>query len=152
MLLQDEVCRLANVVPREPGTSLPPGVSSSEIEGFCLVQNISIPSEVRAWLQFTDGPRIGPGGIFGLQDFKKIYSFIPEFMVRRWLPLGTDGCGGYYVLALNSWDKPLSPVYFIDPCESGGYDVPTYAVASGFWQFALVSFPRSTRRTSLAVR
>ncbi len=134
MSLHDEVRRLATIVPREPGTSLPPGASDSQIDGFCFVRGIPIPTEVREWLQFSDGPCIGPGGVYGLGDFKETYSFLPQFKEKLWLPLGTDGCGDYYVLALESEDKPLRPVYFIDPYVDG-YGVPTYAVASEFWRF-----------------
>jgi hypothetical protein len=102
---------------------------------FVLKTGLAFPPEVRDWLRFTDGPRIGPGGIFGLRDFEEVYGFKPEFLAKRWLPLGTDGCGDYYVLALDSKDHPLRPVYFIDPYHEGGYDVPTYVVASGFWRF-----------------
>jgi SMI1 / KNR4 family (SUKH-1) len=135
MSLRDEVRRLATIVPREPGTALPPGASDLQIEDFSLTWGVPIPPEVREWLRFTDGPRIGPGGVYGLRDFQEAYSFLPEFQDRRWLSLGTDGCGDYYVLALDSEDRPLRPVYFIDPYQEGGYSAPTYAVASEFWRF-----------------
>jgi hypothetical protein len=96
---------------------------------------VPIPPEVREWLRFTDGPCIGPGGVYGLREFEKTYKFLPDFKDKRWLPLGTDGCGDYYVLALESEDEPLRPVYFIDPHQDGGYGMPTYAVASEFWRF-----------------
>jgi hypothetical protein len=64
-----------------------------------------------------------------------VYEYLPEFKRNNWLPLGTDGCGDYYVLALSSEQEPLRPVYFIDPYQDGGYEVPTYAVASGLWLF-----------------
>ena len=133
--LQDEVLRLATIVPREPGVPLPAGASDDEIDGFVQRTGLAIPSDVRGWLRFTNGPRIGPGGVYGLRDFEEVYGFLPEFCAKRWLPLGTDGCGDYYVLALNSKDHPLQPVYFIDPYQEGGYSVPTYVVASGFWRF-----------------
>jgi hypothetical protein len=60
---------------------------------------------------------------------------LPEFKANSWLPLGTDGCGDYYVLALASEPDPLRPVYFIDPYQDGGYSRPTYAVASELWLF-----------------
>ena len=113
---------------------MPPGVSDSEIDGFVWKSELPIPPEVRDWLRFTNGPRIGPGGVFGIGDFERVDGFLPEFRENRWLPLGTDGCGDYYVLALDSEDKPLCPVYFIDPYRSG-YSTPDYAVASGFWRF-----------------
>jgi hypothetical protein len=135
MTIQDEVRRLAEIVPREPGAPLAPGASDDEIDGFLRRTGLEIPPEVRGWLRFTDGPRIGPGGIYGLRDFEHVYAFLPEFRDNRWLPLGTDGCGDYYVLALDSPDHPLQPVYFIDPYQEGGYGAPSYAVASGFWRF-----------------
>jgi hypothetical protein len=135
MSLRDEVRRLATLVPREPGTDLPPGASDARIEEFSITRRVPIPPEVREWLRFTDGPCIGPGGVYGLRDFAHTYGFLSEFQDRGWLPLGTDGCGGYYVLALDSDDTPLRPVYFIAPYQAGGYSVPTYAVASEFWRF-----------------
>jgi hypothetical protein len=134
MSLQEEVLHLATILPREPRVPLPPGASDSEIDGFARKTGLTIPPEVREWLRFTDGPRIGPGGVFGLRDFEEVYGFLSEFRDRGWLPLGTDGCGDYYVLALDSEDRPLQPVYFIDPYVDG-YSVPTYAVASSFWRF-----------------
>ncbi|WP_435020921.1 SMI1/KNR4 family protein [Tundrisphaera sp. TA3] len=139
MDIDDEVIRLAGIVPREPGTSLPHGARYGQIAAFSLLHGVEIPPEVESWLLFTDGPRIGFGGVYGLRDFKETYEIHPGFKERNWLPLGTDGCGDYYVLALDSIDKPLRPVYFIDPYASG-YDTPTYAVASGFWQFLRFMF------------
>jgi hypothetical protein len=58
------------------------------------------------------------------------------------LPLGTDGCGDYYVLALGSGQDSLRPVFFVDPHGEGGYGVPAYAVASGLWPFLRFLFRR----------
>jgi hypothetical protein len=69
------------------------------------------------------------------EDIEHVFGFLPEFRDLGWLPLGTDGCGCYYVLATRSVDLPLRPVYFIDPYQDGGYGMPTYAVASGLWPF-----------------
>ena len=49
------------------------------------------------------------------------------------MPIAGDGCGNYFVLALNSADLPLRPVYFID--HEVDFGVPGYAVASGLWHF-----------------
>jgi hypothetical protein len=141
MTLEEEVLQLAEIVPGEPGVPLPPGATDAQIDGFSVLHGVTIPPEVRGWLRFTNGPRIGPGGVSGLEDFEDVYGFMPGFKERLWLPLGTDGCGDYYVLALDSEDRPLRPVYFIDPYASG-YGAPTYAVASGFWQFLRFLFRR----------
>jgi cell wall assembly regulator SMI1 len=116
------------MVPRKSGVPLPPGASDGQINDFARRTGLSVPSEVREWLRFTDGPRIGPGGVYGLRDFEEVYGFLPQFRENRWLPLGTDGCGNYYVPALGSEDRPLQPVYFVDPLP-GGYGTPAYAVA-----------------------
>lgn len=139
MTIQEEVLRLAEVVPREPGTLLPPGATDVEIDLIVTLHGVRIPPEVRDWLRFTNGPKIGFGGINGLEDFCRVYRYRTTFKERLWLPLGTDGCGCDYVLALESEDKPLRPVYFVDPYSSG-LDTPTYAVASGFWPFLRFMF------------
>jgi hypothetical protein len=133
MAIEDEVLHLATIVPREPGVPLPTGAEDWQIDGFTRSEGVPIPDEVRHWLRFTDGPVIGPGGINGLKGFQEDYEIHPVFKEKLWLPLGTDGCGNYYVLALDSSDKPLQPVYFIDCIK--GYDEPNHVVASGFWQF-----------------
>ena len=141
MTLKEDVIQLAAQVPAPPGEPLPPGLSDGEIDQFTHRTGLPIPPELREWLQFTNGPCIGPGGIFGIrprresQDMEGVFEFLPEFKKNRWLPLGTDGCGNYYVLALASEPTPLRPVYFIDAYQEKGYKVPTYAVASEFWLF-----------------
>jgi hypothetical protein len=139
--LPEEVRNLATIVRRPLGTTLPTAASDAEIDALARRTRVSIPSAVREWLAFTNGPKIGPGGVYGLNDFEKTYGFLPEFRDHRWLPLGTDGCGDYYVLALESEDHPLQPVYFIDPIPDG-YEIPAYAVASIFWQFLWFLFNR----------
>lgn len=139
ILLQREVIRLANIVPREPSVPLPLGAEEYQLDAFAVTNGFPLPVGVREWLMYTDGPCIGFGGIHGLRDYKRTFGILPEFQERQWLPLGTDGCGDYYVLALNSEDLPLHPVYFIDSIREG-YEKPSYVVASGFWRFLWFMF------------
>jgi hypothetical protein len=46
------------------------------------------------------------------------------------------------VLALDSAERLLSPVYFIDPYQHGGFGVPTYAAVSGLGQFLWFLFQK----------
>lgn len=141
MTLREEVMNLAAQVPSPPGETLPPGQSDSEIDGFTERTGLPVPAELREWLRFSNGPCIGPGGIFGIRprskhfDMEAVYEFLPEFKEKNWLPLGTDGCGNYYVLDLASEPESLRPVYFVDAYQDRGYSRPTYAVASGLWLF-----------------
>jgi len=61
MTLQEEVFHFATNVRREPGVPLPRGASDDEIDVFVRRTGLTIPPEVREWLRFTNGPRIGPG-------------------------------------------------------------------------------------------
>jgi hypothetical protein len=141
MLLTREVIQLAAQIPTPTGEPLPPGLSDAEIDGFTQRTGLLIPPELREWLHFTNGPCIGPGGVYGIRprrehlDMEGVYEFLPEFKQNHWLPLGTDGCGNYYVLALASEPSELRPVYFIDASQDNGYKAPTYAVASESWHF-----------------
>jgi hypothetical protein len=140
MTLREEVIQIVSQVPSPPGEPLPPGLSDTEIDQFTNRTGLPVPPELREWLRFTNGPCIGPGGIYGIRpqragfDMESVFEFLPGFKRNRWLPLGTDGCGDYYVLALES-EPELRPVYFIDAYQESEYKVPTYAVASEFWLF-----------------
>ena len=152
MTLLEEVLHLATLVPGPPDEPLPAGIPDAEIDSFSRRTGIAIPSELRDWLRFTNGPCIGPGGIFGIHprrehlDIEGIYEFVPEFKTNNWIPVGTDGCGDYYVLAVTSPDYPLQPVYFVDVWQDGRYSVPTYAVASSFLQFLRFLFRQELER------
>ena len=116
-------------------------MSDADIDKFTNRTGLSVPPELREWLRFTNGPCIGPGGVFGIRpwckhlDMEAVYEYLPEFKANKWLPLGTDGCGNYYVLALESEPEPLRPIYFVDAYQDGGYSRSTYSVASELWLF-----------------
>lgn len=66
MTIEDEVKTLAEMVPRIQGTDLPGGADRSNLQDFTIDIDGAIPPELREWLSFTNGPLIGPGGIFGI--------------------------------------------------------------------------------------
>jgi hypothetical protein len=141
MTLQEEVFQLATLAPGPPNEPLPAGISHAEIDLFTERTGLPIPPELRAWLLFTNGPCIGPGGIYGIRpkrnhlDIEGHYEYLPEFKENRWIPIGSDGCGDYYVIALAPHHQSLDPVYFIDLHLDGCFAKPTYVVASGFLRF-----------------
>jgi hypothetical protein len=67
MTMQEEVMRLAVLVPGPPGEPLPPGLTEAEIEDFARRTGLPIPPDLGEWLRFTNGPCIGPGGLFGIR-------------------------------------------------------------------------------------
>lgn len=139
--LRREVMRMAAELERPPeDAALPPGTTDAEMDAFEARTGVTVPPELREWLRFTNGPLVGPGGVYGIRtgrdfpDTEAVYGSVPEFRERGWIPVSGDGCGCYYVLVTRSADA-VRPVYFIDPYQDGGYGVPTYAVASGLWRF-----------------
>jgi hypothetical protein len=76
--------------------------------------------ELRTWLSICGGAAIGPGGVFGQRpdrphlDMVKIREMHPQWRVLGWLPVASDGCGNYYVLAEDG------TVGFVDPKNDPG--------------------------------
>jgi hypothetical protein len=154
MTLKEEVIELAGRVPSPPGEMLPAGVTDIEIDAFTQRTGLPVPQELREWLHFTNGPCIGPGGIYGILprrrhlDIESVYGLYSGFKHKQWLPLGTDGCGNFFVLALNSEPTGIRPVYFVDVHQGTSHELPTYAVASELWLFLRFLFRAELGNTS----
>lgn len=137
--LRAEVQRLVRAARREPGTELPAGAEGAALDAFEARWGLRLPTELREWLLTCNGSLIGPGGLFGIGTWKRFtdleasLELVPEWRRIGWLPVAGDGCGSYFVLDLTTRCEETHPVYFVD--HERGYDVPTYVVASGLWQF-----------------
>lgn len=137
--IQQVVLQLLQQVPRPPEEEIPSGTNQPELLAFEARTGISLPPELQEWLKTTNGPRIGPGGIFGVSssnsdlDMDVVLGIYPEWKDEGWLPIAGDGCGNYYVLASKPERGGRYPVYFIDTMRDTR--ALTYVVASGLWQF-----------------
>ena len=130
---------LLSKLPRPPKVSLPGGASDADIQAFSDRTGIKVPPPLAEWLKLCNGPMVGPGGLFGIPPVRKhlsieyIYEIYPEWRAKAWIPLSSDGCGNYYILASAQDFGPGWPVLFIDTMEAR--DRPAYIVASGIWRF-----------------
>ena len=140
--IRDQVKDMARRAPRDPEqTSLPAGIGESEIHSFELRTGVVVPLALREWLGFTNGPRIGRGGIFGIQtadEWFEIESFykdgrFPEWLQNGWIPIAGDGCGGIFVIATREPDSLGAPVFFIS--SDPRIVEPEYIAASDLWHF-----------------
>ncbi len=130
---------LLTKVPRPPEEDLPEGVGDADIEAFAERTGITLPRSLAAWLKTSNGPCVGPGGIFGIRparedlDIEFRLGLHPRWRERAWIPVAGDGCGNCYVLATAQEFGPGWPILFVDIKESP--DRPAYIVASDIWHF-----------------
>jgi hypothetical protein len=140
MAVPIDIQRLVFEVPSPPGEPLAEGTSDEEIHRFSVRTGVSIPAELEQWLRFTNGPCIGPGGIYGISprrrnlDIEQTYRFRPEWRSRNWIPIAGDGCGNEYILAADKKLGSSFPVFFFDH-EQGDPTRIAYFVGSGLWSF-----------------
>ena len=57
---------LLQIVPRPPGSDIPPGADEESIKQLAMLFSEPLPEELVEWLQLCNGPCIGPGGVFGV--------------------------------------------------------------------------------------
>jgi hypothetical protein len=98
----------------------PEGASAAELAVLSGRLGRSLPPALRSWLSVCRGAAIGPGGVFGERpdrpslDMAGIRDLFPEWRTLGWLPVAGDGCGNYYVLALDG------TVGFVDTMSDPG--------------------------------
>jgi hypothetical protein len=134
----DDILALLKAVPQPP-EGIPPGIQLGEIRAFEEELGFAFPPPFRKWLEITNGPCVGPGGLCGIrtlrdiQDIAKVFESHPQWKNRRWVPVAGDGCGDFYLMATTEEFGAGYPVFFVDIHENE--NVPTYVAASGLWPF-----------------
>jgi cell wall assembly regulator SMI1 len=129
---------LLRKVPQPPEQSLPAGASDGALSEFEKRVGFTLPPQMGDLLRLTNGPCVGPGGVFGVRpaldylDIEALYESYPAWIERRWVPVAGDGCGNYYVAIPHDggW-----PVVFIDTMEDA--EAPAFVVASGVLRFVV---------------
>ena len=125
-------------VPRAPDQPIPSGVSEDVLLEFEERVGFPMPSHQADLLRLSNGPCVGPGGLFGIRpsldflDMEQLYESYPSWVERGWVPVAGDGCGNYYVAvpANDEW-----PVVFIDTMENP--EEPAFVVASAVLRFVV---------------
>lgn len=139
MTIKEEVAQLVHQVPHAPERPIPKGATEEEIVAFSSRTNLQVPDELHEWLSLSNGPRIGPGGLFGIlpteeqMRIESLYELFPAWREKGWIPVAGDGCGNYFVLDSRVSVRSSHPIYFVD--HEDNYVIAQYVVASGLWQF-----------------
>lgn len=138
--LIDEVIELLPQLVTPPEEPLPPPPATNEqIDRFERQFHLRVPDELRQWLLVTNGPCVGPGGVFGIEtkrahlDIGRCLASHPVWIAKGWIPIAGDGCGNYYLAVTRQDFGEGEPVIFIDTME--GDDCATYVVASSILKF-----------------
>ena len=137
---------LLMAVPRPPEDAIPNGVSESDLREFTDRTDIPLPGSIRDWLKMSNGPCVGPGGIFGIRparkglDIERFIDIFPTWKTKKWIPVAGDGCGNYYVVPTQQEFGTACPVLFIDTSESS--ELPAYVVASDIEHFLVFLLER----------
>lgn len=140
-LFKNRIIELLKIVPKPPEDAIPTGISESEINDAERRIGINFPNELKEWLMISNGPCVGPGGIFGIKpqnsslDIEKIISIYDCWKILRWIPMAGDGLGNYYVIDTAKKYKYGHPIYFIDTVED--IKKAEYVVASNIWSFII---------------
>jgi cell wall assembly regulator SMI1 len=122
-----------------PTEGIPAGTTLEVIRAFTSRTGVTVPNDMRDWLQLTNGPCVGPGGLYGIQtareelDIESMWKLRPRWKVKGWIPIASDGCGNDYVMATRGDFGPGCPVVFFDIIASRSW--PAYSVASGLSPF-----------------
>lgn len=130
---------MRNPLSGEPGFVMknpyPDGATSQLLDDFESRTGVKLPSDVREWLTLSNGA----AGFFGIRpddedrDIEGIWRWHPVWRSRKWIPVGRDLNGNFFVrVEGNTTDRP-NAVYFV---EGIGDDCLQYAVASDAMHYA----------------
>lgn len=133
-------------IPHPPEEELPAGLSDQECTRFEERTGLVMPPDLRAWLNISNGPCVGPGGLYGVcpprmhLDIESYYDMYPTWRTRGWIPVAGDGCGNQYVLVTKREYGNGLPIVFVE--STSDHEMPAYIVASDIRHFLLFLFLR----------
>ncbi len=145
-----DVCKIRQLLaqaPRPPEEGLPGGITDVECDAWEQRTGIHLPTEVRQWLKISNGPCVGPGGLYGIRpqrsylDMEACLDRHPSWKIRKWIPVAGDSCGSCYVIPTQQEYGNGYPVLFVDHCEP---DAPAYIVASDIGHFLVSLLAKET--------
>jgi cell wall assembly regulator SMI1 len=114
--------------------------TEEELRDFEARNGVALPADLRGWLKVCSGAElvvreflgVGLSAEYDYLDIEGVLDVFPKWRERRWIPVGTDACGNYYVIDVSDSGMGSHPVYFID---QENYDKFCYVMASGIWPF-----------------
>ncbi len=139
---------LLHGMPLPPNQPLPAGVTDGALAMAERRLKQTLPRQWKALLRLSNGPCVGPGGLFGIRpaleflDSEALLESYPHWVASGWIPVAGDGCGNYFVAVPHNG---LWPVVFVemtvDPTR------PAYVVASSILRFVVALLEKEAGAT-----
>ena len=144
MIDTNRIRKLLHEVASIKDQELPSGATKEDFDQLTRRTGITIPEELKEWLNISNAPYLWNGGFCGINtpenfsDIEYLFTLRPNWLSKGWIPVAKDGCGNYYIVPTRGELGEGFPVFFSDTYED--WDIPTYIVASSvgkFLEFAL---------------
>jgi hypothetical protein len=122
------------------GHTVFPGVPEPDVVGFRERTGIELPRPVADWLRVCNGCAGPVGLLLGIGTGKRPfeiednYRIAPEWLELGFVPIGLDGCGGYYVVPTRGEFGAGFPVLYLD-LTGESRTSPVCIFASDVWHF-----------------
>ncbi|WBS05571.1 SMI1/KNR4 family protein [Pseudoduganella sp. SL102] len=135
----NEIRELLDRSPRPPGYMPLQGIDTAGAAALRAMLGSELPSDLSQWLHIANGLCAGPGGLFGFGtreehlDMKFFWALFSGWRMKGWIPVAGDGCGNYYVLAIQDECAGSDPVLFVETLDNA--DAGSYVVASSLAHF-----------------
>jgi len=89
-----------------------------QIAWFGTLLSYSWPESYLSVLDKHDGVKVDGAIIFSfIQSIEILLIFRERFTSKRYWPVGSDGCGNYFVLSIGQTQDGECPVLFLDAAE-----------------------------------
>lgn len=79
----NDIIEILQKVPGAPGEQLPSGATKELFEKAEKCNGLLLPSDLKQWLMITNGPCVGPGGIFGIFTKRKSLDILEVLKIHQ---------------------------------------------------------------------
>ncbi len=145
MITQNDLAQLIERIPQPPHQEIR-GATEEEIQRFERAYRLSIPPRLKQWLSYCNGAALGMKPYYGVGllddslNIESTYVTMDHWPSRGWIPIGTDGCGNFYVVITKGDYGEGEPVIFSDSGQDWGE--ASYIVAADVWEYVYLSLSR----------
>lgn len=113
----------------------PAGASRCDIGNFGKRTGIALSEDMAAWLMLSNAPPgfCGIGLSDEYRDIESLLSLHPHWARKKWLPVGYDEFGNYFLAICDANTTLPQPIAFVDICND---ERLCYVVGSDMLHFA----------------